>query len=153
MKKIFSLFLLIFNFVIITQGQNNQFKEQQQQYYLQEDTYETEVYIDWVLSNKGGYDIPSFYWLITRSKNKFEGYYVFDVWFYSNSYNWDFYLQQPVWVYTYVSNVFVLLYGEYINKEPVWVTFQDKFTYKELRFYSINKNPRVNLTYDRPIIP
>lgn len=151
MKKIFLLFLLLFNFVILTQGQNNQFKGQQQ--YYQENSYETEVYLNWVLSNEGGYGKPSFYWLITRSKYKFEDYYLFDVWFYSNSYVWDYYLKQPVWVYTYVSDIYVLLYGEYVNKEPVWVTFQDKFTYNGLRFYSINKNPRVNLIYSDPIIP
>ena len=43
--------------------------------------------------------------------------------------------------------------GKYINKEPVWVTFQDKFTYEGLRIYSINKFPKVRLVFDNPIIP
>ncbi|MEK6932765.1 MAG: hypothetical protein AABW56_03135 [Nanoarchaeota archaeon] len=154
MKKLLLILLTLFISFNISKGQNNQLKNQiQQQYHQQNNTYETEVYIDWKLSNEGGYGIPSFFWLITRSRQTYNGYYLFDVWFYSNSYLWDYYSNQPIWSYTYVNNIYLLLYGEYANKEPVWVTFQGKFTYNGLRFYSMNKFPRVNLIYDNPLIP
>ena len=150
MKKLLFIFLFSFGFINLTESQNNQFKGQQ---YYQENIYETEIYIDWILSNEGGYDIPSFYWSITRSKQTYEKYYIFDVWFYSNSYLWDYYSGQPIWTYTFVNNIYVLLYGKYVNKKPVWVTFQDKFTYSGLKFYSVNKFPKVDLIYDKAIIP
>jgi len=145
MKKLL-LILLTLTFPLLLWGQNysNQYKGQQQ---YQDQVYDVEQYSEWKLSNPGGYNIPSFYWCITRSIYKFNGQYIFDVWFYSNSYVLDYY-GNSVWTYTYVNNIYVIVNGQYINKEPVWVTFQNKFTYDGLKFYSINKFPRVRLMFD-----
>jgi len=147
---LFLLLTLLFTYFDTVNGQtySNQYKQQYQQ-----DTYDVELYSDWKLSNPGGHDIPSFYWCITRSKQLYNGNYIFDIWFYSNSYILDYYTGQSLWSYTYVSGIYVIVNGKYINKEPVWVTFQDKFTYEGLRIYSINKFPKVRLVFDNPIIP
>ena len=149
MKKLF-LLLLIFIFPLFLKGQSNQLYRQQEE---QQNYYETEVYIDWKLSTPGGWSVPSFYWCITRSKYEINSYYVFDIWFYSNSYVWDYLNQTGIWKSTYIDEIYLFIDGKQLNKNSVWVTFQNKFSYDGLRFYNIDKDPKVYLKWGSAIIP
>lgn len=136
MKKLLLILLVLFSFVEDTKSQD----------------YETIVYKDWVLSTNGTND-ESFYWAITRSQISYKGHYIYDLWFYSNTYSYNYNTGIYDWNFTYVNNIYVLVNGEYVTKIPSWVSFKDKFTYDGLRFYHTSLTPNVNLIYDKPIMP
>lgn len=129
-------------------------KEQYQQQTVNQEYYDTEWYITWKLSNVGDWGVPSFYWGVSRSKEKTsEGYYIFDIWFYSNSYIWDYENSESKWVSTYVEGIYVACNGTYVNSQPVWVTFREAYAYEGLRFYLKQHNPDIRLLWSKLAIP
>lgn len=128
MKKILIALFLLFSLATQAQssGQSN-----------------SATYIDWQLSNQGCNGCASFYWEVGRTIQPSEdGYYTFDVWFYSNSSYSD-----GTWAPTYLYGVSLFVDGYLFNSTPVWAVFKNYYTPSTLRFKTTNPNPLIQLTW------
>ena len=101
------------------------------------------IYIDWQLSNEGCYGCPSFYWGVTRSVSTTkDGYYIFDMWFYSNST-----YTNGAWASTYVWGITLTIDNQLLNSEPTWILFKESFSPTTLRFKTRNSAPYVRIKW------
>ena len=148
MKKLFLIFALsIFSMLAFSQ-------QQKSSQYEKFESYETEIYQDWLCNEEPEYyGEASFYYAITRSTKTWEGYYIFDVWLYSNSYVWDYDQESPIHKSTYVNDNKIKCNGEFMNKEGVASTFKKEVAPGELRFYSKQKHPEIIFYYGSCSIP
>ena len=123
-------------------AQNNQYKG------AAENQYATVTYIPWQQEGQVCYGCPSFYWSVTKSVLPTPGgYYVYDVWFASNSWLWDYTTNQGVWTSTYVSGIQVTCDGYFTRTDQPWLTFKEKFAPTMMRFYSRNETPLITFRY------
>ena len=117
-------------------------------------SYPTVVYIPWRKSGSGywtqskGYNrYNDFDFMVSRSTQKINGYYYFDIWLYSQSYYWV--NSNPEYVSTNISNVRVLVNNHIIINytNPIGITFKNEYSPIHLRFKTINPRPSVWLKW------
>jgi hypothetical protein len=123
MKKFILIMLLIFSFGFSTKESN----------------ITTSTYKDWKIENKGEWG--SFYWKVDKSQTKYNGYYWYYVYFYSNSYlktDNDTIYDLAI---TYIQDVQVKMHeknkdGYVYNIVPVKLSYiLCDFTYDKYNFY------------------
>ena len=106
------------------------------------------TYINWVGSSPiiTTTSKNSFFWSITRSSySDVNGWYYFNVHFYSDSYIWNYNTRNWEWRYTYVDGIYVYCDGGYIfENSKAWVSFREQYVHPGLQFKS--KNPKASVT-------
>lgn len=121
--------------------------------YSQEGTYDVVTYINWTKSGSGyfttypGYVVYNdFDWAVTRSTKQFNGYYIYDIWFFSQSYIKD---NDVEYISTNVKNVYVYSNNVLVSRcvNPVGITFFDEVPAETLKFYSKSKFPIIYITW------
>lgn len=102
----------------------------------------------WYTSNNlygtPGWGSSSFYWGVTKSEFRDkEGYYMYRVWFLSNSYIWDYSTESSIWKYNYVTNVRVYLNNALISGSDDGFSFRELYSAGHLSFRSRIPNPHI----------
>ena len=101
----------------------------------------TDTYIDWRLSNQGGWGIPSFYWKIVRTFTGI-GNYQFDVYFCTNSFRLT-----GDKASTYLWGIFVNVDGSYVTQTPHWILFKEVYYDSLSSFTTSNPNPKIYISW------
>lgn len=142
MKSLILGLLLILSSLVVAQSQ------------FRTSTGSNSIYYNWQLTNTGCYPATdqdyftcaSFYWCVTRSnETDADGYYYFNIWFYSNSYVWA--SNQQYWMSTYVWGINLYVDGYLFNKAPVWFVFKENYAPLTLRFKTLNASPVILMSW------
>jgi hypothetical protein len=116
----------------------------------QSEDYDVVVYKDWMHSGSGYFTIYDTYyvyndfdWAITRSVEKFNGYYIFDIWFFSQSYIKTG--EKIEYISTNIRDIYVYANKVQVSRcvNPVGITFFDAESAYTLRFYHKNAYPGI----------
>ena len=133
MKKFFIVLLLLFNLITLS-GQ----------------TYQTTMYKTWELIGTPSWTTTSFYYCVTRSAYKINGYWIFDVYFTSNSYTWDYYSGVSHWRYVQLDGCIIYYDRQPSNYGvPLSFSFIKDFNPSPLRWATTNPNPTIHITWSK----
>ena len=113
--------------------------------------YVTTSYIGWSLIGQPSWTVPSWYYCVTRSTYPDpNGNYWFDVWFYSNTYMWDYQNNTKSWRFVQLVDCKITYDGYYANYgKGVDISFRQSYTPNTIRFVTRNKNPQVRIYWGR----
>lgn len=123
--------------------------------------YDYITYINWTPShsgywqqmNDGTYARSDFQWAVSRSTNMIDGYYIYDIWFVSNSYLWNYMTNTPgQWVSVKINNINVKADGDPVSSVG-WVLCNESYSPSALKFISKNPNAYVRIYWSGHNIP
>jgi len=110
--------------------------------------YQTQIHVNWQVVGQASWTTPSWFYCITRSVYKYNGYYYYDVWFTSNSYTWDSYYGKSQWRYTQLEGVKMKFDGLYLNSGyPMSFSFIQNYRPHVFQYASRNPSAKYNISW------